>query len=85
MSVILVKMYVLNCASSAHLPTFLPVNDAKKFKTIDVFCALHITLFLNHTFRGLVHYCHGGKNVSMQADMVLKEPRCAHTDLKAAA
>ena len=28
---------------------------------------------LDYNFRGLVHYCHGGKHGSVQADMVLEE------------
>jgi hypothetical protein len=35
-------------------------------------------------FRGLLHYRHGRKHGSMQADMVLEEPRVVHLDLKTA-
>lgn len=31
-------------------------------------------------FRGLVHYFHGGKHGSTQADMVLEETRVLHLD-----
>ena len=38
-----------------------------------------------YSFRELVHYCHGKKQVSMQADSVLeKELRVLHLDLQAA-
>ena len=38
---------------------------------------------LADSFRGLVHYHHGGKHDSIQADMVLeKELRILHLDLK---
>jgi hypothetical protein len=33
---------------------------------------------LSYGFRGLVHYHHGRKHGSVQADMVLKEPRILH-------
>jgi hypothetical protein len=37
-----------------------------------------------YSFRGLVHYHHGRKHGSMQADMVLeKELRVLHLDLQA--
>ena len=40
---------------------------------------------LAYSFRGLVHYHHGGKHGSIEADMVLeKELRVLHLDLKAA-
>ena len=39
---------------------------------------------LAYPFRGLVYYHHGRKYGSMQADMVLEEPRILHLDLKAA-
>ena len=43
-----------------------------------------ISLELAYSFRGLVHYCHGGKHGSVQADMVLvKESRVLDSDLKA--
>lgn len=35
-------------------------------------------------FSSLVHYHHGGKHGSVQADMVLEEPRVLCLDLKAA-
>ena len=38
---------------------------------------------LAYSFRGLVHYHDGGKHDSMQADMVLEEPRVLHLDQKA--
>ena len=45
----------------------------------------NIELGLAYSFRGLVHYHHGRKHGSMQADMVLeKELRVLHLDLKAA-
>ena len=37
-----------------------------------------------YSFRGSVHYHHGGKHGNMQADMVLEELRVLHLDLKAA-
>jgi hypothetical protein len=36
------------------------------------------------SFRGLVHYHHGGKHGIFQADLVLEEPRVLHLYLKAA-
>ena len=42
-----------------------------------------ISLGLAYGFRGSVHCHHGGKHGSMQADMVLEEPRALHLDLKA--
>ena len=40
---------------------------------------------LAYSFRGLVHYHHGGKHGSIQADMVLeKELRVLHPDLQTA-
>lgn len=36
------------------------------------------------SFRGLVHYNHGRKHVSVQADTVLEEPRILHFDPKSA-
>ena len=39
-----------------------------------------ILLELAYSFRGLVHYYHGSKHGSMQADMVLEEPRVLHLD-----
>jgi hypothetical protein len=36
------------------------------------------------SFRGLVHYHHGGKHGRVQADVVLEEPRVLRLDLKAA-
>ena len=45
----------------------------------------NISLGLVHSFSGLVHYCHGDKHDSMQADMVLeKKLRVLHLDLLAA-
>jgi hypothetical protein len=42
-------------------------------------------LGLAYSFRGSVHYLHGGKHGSVQADMVLeKKLRVLHLDLKAA-
>jgi hypothetical protein len=41
-------------------------------------------LGLAYSFRGSVHYHHNGKHGSIQADMVLEEPRVLHLDLKAA-
>ena len=38
-----------------------------------------------YSFRGLVHYYHGGKHDSVQADMVLEmKLRVLHLDLKTA-
>jgi hypothetical protein len=39
-------------------------------------------LGLAYRFRGSVHYHHGGKDGSIQADMVLKELRVLHLDQK---
>ena len=39
---------------------------------------------LAYNFRGSVHYHHGRKHGSVQADMVLEEPRVLHLDPKAA-
>jgi hypothetical protein len=45
----------------------------------------NISLELVYNFKGSVHYLHGRKHGSIQADMVLeKELRVLHTDLKAA-
>ena len=45
----------------------------------------NISLLLLFSLRGSVHYHHGGKHGSMQADMVLeKELRVLHLDLQAA-
>jgi hypothetical protein len=44
----------------------------------------NISLWLAYRFRGSVHCDHGGKNGSMQADLVLEKPRVLHLDLKAA-
>jgi hypothetical protein len=44
----------------------------------------NISLRLVFSFRGLVHYLHGRKHGSMQADMVLKEPSVLHPDVKSA-
>jgi hypothetical protein len=41
-------------------------------------------LGLAYSFRGSVHYHHGGKHGIMQADMVLEESRVIYLDLKAA-
>jgi hypothetical protein len=44
-----------------------------------------ISLGLVYSFRGSVHYHHGGKDGSMQADMVLEEElRTSHLNLKVA-
>jgi hypothetical protein len=43
----------------------------------------NILLGLACSFSDLVHYHHGGKTGSMQADMVLEEQRVLHLDLKA--
>jgi len=40
-------------------------------------------LGLAYSFKGSVHYHHGRKHGSMQADMVLEEPRVLHLDLQA--
>ena len=39
---------------------------------------------LAYSFRGLVHYHHGGEHGSMQADMVLDQLGVLHLDPKAA-
>jgi hypothetical protein len=45
----------------------------------------NISLGLPYTFRGSVHYHHGGKHGSMQLDMVLeKELRVLYLDPQAA-
>jgi hypothetical protein len=41
-------------------------------------------LGLAYRFKGSVHYHHRRKHGSMQADMVLEEPRVLHLDLTAA-
>jgi phenylalanyl-tRNA synthetase beta subunit len=41
-------------------------------------------LELAYRFRGSVHYHHGGKHGSIQADVVLEELRVLHFDPKAA-
>jgi hypothetical protein len=40
-------------------------------------------LGLAYSFRGLIHYHHGGTQGSFQADMLLGEPRVLHLDPKA--
>jgi hypothetical protein len=48
------------------------------------FIKANISLELVYSFRGSVHYHHGGKHDNMQADIVLeKELRVLHLDLKA--
>ena len=42
-----------------------------------------IYLGLAYSFRGSVHYHHGGRHGSVQADMVLEELRVLHLDLQA--
>ena len=45
----------------------------------------NISLWLAYSFRGLVHYHHGGKHGSVQADMMLeKELRVLYLDPQAA-
>ena len=45
----------------------------------------NIGLGLAYRFSTLVHYCHGGKHDSIQADMVLEmELRVLHLNLQAA-
>ena len=44
----------------------------------------NIELGLAYSFRGLVHYHHGGKHGSIQAGLVLEEPGILHSDSKAA-
>jgi hypothetical protein len=39
---------------------------------------------LPYSFRGSVHYHHGGKHGSVKADLVLEEPRVLHLDLHVA-
>jgi hypothetical protein len=48
------------------------------------FIKANIELGLAYRFRGLVHYHHGGKHGSMQADIVLEELRALHLDPQAA-
>jgi hypothetical protein len=36
-----------------------------------------------YSFKGLVHYHHGEKHETLQADIVLEKPRLLHLDLKA--
>jgi hypothetical protein len=44
--------------------------------TMVTFIKENISLRVAYSFRGLVHYHHGRKHVSVQADMVLeKEPK----------
>ena len=43
----------------------------------------NIYLGLAYSFRGSVHYHHGGRHGSVQADMVLEELRVLHLDLQA--
>jgi hypothetical protein len=43
-----------------------------------------IELGLAYSFRGSVHYRHGEKHGSVQADLVLQERRVLHLDRKAA-
>jgi hypothetical protein len=43
----------------------------------------NIELGLAYRLRGSVYYHHAGKQGSMQADMVLEEPRVLHLDLQA--
>jgi hypothetical protein len=45
---------------------------------------VNISLWLAYSVRGLVHYHHGGKHGSVQADMMLEELRVLLLDLKAA-
>jgi hypothetical protein len=40
----------------------------------------NISLGLAYSFRGSVHYHHGGKHDSMQADTVLEKLRALHLD-----
>jgi hypothetical protein len=42
-----------------------------------------IQLGLVYSFRGSAHYHHSGKQGSVQADIVLEEPRILHLDPKA--
>jgi hypothetical protein len=44
----------------------------------------NISLGLAYRFRDSVHYHHDRKHGSIQADMVLEEPRALHLDSKAA-
>jgi hypothetical protein len=43
----------------------------------------NISLELAYRFRGSVHYHHGGKHGSVQADVGLEEPKVLHFDPKA--
>ena len=53
--------------------------------TLAILIKENIYLGLAYRFRGLVHYHHGGKHGSLQADMVLeKELRVLHLDQQAA-
>ena len=40
----------------------------------------NVSLWLAYKFRGSVHYPHGGKHGSVQADMVLEELSVPHLD-----
>ena len=44
----------------------------------------NIELGLAYSFSGSVHYHQGGRHGSVQADMMLEEPRVLHIDPKAA-
>jgi len=44
----------------------------------------NIELGLTYRFSGFVHYHHGRKHGSIQADMVLEDLKVLHLDLKAA-
>ena len=44
----------------------------------------NVSLWLAYKFRGSVHYPHGGKHGSVQADMVLEELSIPHLDPQAA-
>jgi hypothetical protein len=44
----------------------------------------NLSLWLAYSFRGLIHYHHGGKHGSIQVDRVLEEPRVLHFDLQTA-
>ena len=43
----------------------------------------NISLGLAYSFRGSVHYHHGGKHGSLKADLVLEDLRVPQLDLKA--
>ena len=70
-----------SCLSRCLNLGFIAVRDnmTKAFLTRG-----NISLGLANSFRSRVHYSHGWSHGSLQADMVLEEPRVLHLDPKAA-